>query len=87
MLVDKVNKALQDPSSDDNCEEDDEKDDEEGSFEDDDEEMGVDDGPDDMMTLSHYQSEVRRDALIRKGSHVDEGSSKKGRILVEGSNV
>lgn len=45
-----------------------------------DDEMSDDDGPDDDMTLIQYQEEARRDALIRKSSHANEVSPKKGRV-------
>lgn len=61
--------------------------DEEGSTDDDDDVMPdeAEDGPDDSMTLVHYQGEVRREALIRKGSNTNEISPKKGRMDPEGS--
>lgn len=44
-----------------------------------------DNGPNDSMTLVQYQSEVRRDALNRKGSHTNKILPKKDRMKIEGS--
>lgn len=42
--------------------------------------MSNEEGPDDMMTLDQYLEEVRRKALIRKGSHYSALFLKKGRL-------
>lgn len=55
--------------------------DEEDFLEEEDVEMSDDgDGPDDFMMLIQYQEEVRRDALIWKGSYPIETLPKKGRL-------
>lgn len=55
------------------------------SEEEDEEMLDEEDGPDDSMTLVQYQAEIRRDALIKKGSHTNEISPKKGRVKTESS--
>lgn len=58
--------------------------DEDFSDEDDDDEMSEEeilpDSPDDDMTLAQYQTEARRDSLVRKGSNIPSSSPKKGRV-------
>lgn len=50
----------------------------------DDDEMSDDDSPDDPMALVQYKEEARRNALIRKDTHVAEVSPKKGRVEAGG---
>lgn len=55
--------------------------DEEDSFSDEDgSAMSDDEESDDLMMLDQYQEEVRREALITKGSHTGTSSQKKGRL-------
>lgn len=54
---------------------------EEEGFSDDDE-MSANEGPDASMTLVQYQTEARRDALIRKRMHVVDSSQKKSRLEI-----
>lgn len=64
--------------------EEDNSEEEEYSYEDEDDEMSEeehpDDSSDDAMTLIQYQTEARRDALVRKGSSIPSISPKKGRL-------
>lgn len=80
-LVAQVSPALESSKMEEDSEDD------EGSTDGDDDEMSdeVDDGLDDSMTLVQYQAEIRRDALIRKGSNTNEISPKKGRMEPQGS--
>lgn len=81
-LVDIVSAALED----DGIEEDNSQDEDYSDDEDDDEmstEESPDEGPDDSMTLIQYQTEARREALVRKGSNLSDRSPKKGRIESE----
>lgn len=43
----------------------------------DDDEMSEDDEVDDLMTLDQFQADVRRESLIRKGTHVGASTLKK----------
>lgn len=80
MIVDKVFTALEEGDiEEDNSQTND-------YLEDDDDEMSTDDGPNDLMTLFQYQTNVRRDALIQKGSHISDSSPKKERVEFGGSS-
>lgn len=78
-LVEKISAALEVEGMEaDDCQ------DEDFSDEDDDDEMSEEeilpDSPDDDMTLAQYQTEARRDSLVRKGSNIPSSSPKKGRV-------
>lgn len=82
VIVDKVSFVLEEED----MEEDDSEDEE--FIDDDNNDMSSDEDPDrgphDSMTLVQYQTEVRREALIQKGSHISDTSSKKGRVMIGG---
>lgn len=78
-LVEKVSSALEEED----MEEDNDQDDVLSDDEEDDEmseEENPEDSPDDAMTLFQYQTEVRREALVRKGTCISSTSPKKGRV-------
>lgn len=77
--MDKVSAALEE----DDMEENNSQDEDYSEDEDDEVEESPDDGPDDSMTLIQYQTEARREALVRKGSNLSDLSPKKGRIESE----